>query len=71
MLLTNLSSLLPLLQYLPLRSAAEQKPLKDGNISPFNAEFARLVHGTLDMWHVPGVSIGVVDGNLQWSEVST
>ena len=70
MLLANISSLLPLLRYLPFSSAADQRLLKYSKSSPLNAEFAKLVHDTLDLWHVPGVSIGVVDGDLEWSEVS-
>jgi hypothetical protein len=24
----------------------------------------------LELWHVPGIAIGVVDGDLEWSQVS-
>jgi hypothetical protein len=70
MLFANFSSLLPLLQFLPFGSAAEQKLLKNGKASPFNAEFERLVYETLELWHVPGVAIGVVGGDHEWSGVS-
>lgn len=70
MLFTNFSSLLPLLQFFPFGSAAEQKLLKDGKSSPFDKKFEKLVYETLELWHVPGVAIGVVDGDLEWSEVS-
>jgi hypothetical protein len=69
MLLTNFSSLLPLFQFLPFGSAAEQKVLKGGKVSPLNAEFEKLVHETLELWHVPGVAIGVIDGDSEWSQV--
>ena len=70
MLFTNYSSFLPLLQFLPFSSAAEQKLLKNGKSSPFDKKFEKLVYETLELWHVPGVAIGVVDGDLEWSEVS-
>jgi hypothetical protein len=69
MLLTNFSSLLHLLLFLPFGSAAEQKALKGGKVSPLNAKFEKLVHETLELWRVPGVAIGVVDGDSEWSQV--
>ncbi|KAJ5259437.1 hypothetical protein N7478_012418 [Penicillium angulare] len=30
--------------------------------------FTRLVHQTLDKWHVPGMAIAVIDGDDTWSE---
>jgi hypothetical protein len=39
--------------------------------SPFDAKFAQLVKETLDKWHVPGLSIAVVDGDDVWAEVSS
>ncbi|KIH89464.1 serine beta-lactamase-like superfamily protein [Sporothrix brasiliensis 5110] len=36
--------------------------------SPFNDAFRALVADTLAAWHVPGVAIAVVDGDLTWSE---
>ena len=53
----------------PFGSAAEQKALKGGKVSPLNAKFENLVHETLELWHVPGVAIGVVDGDSEWSQV--
>lgn len=38
--------------------------------SPLNTVFEKLVHSTLQKWHVPGVAIGVVDGDHTWAEVS-
>ncbi|KAJ5826326.1 penicillin-binding protein [Penicillium riverlandense] len=35
---------------------------------PLNKEFEKLVHETLARWHVPGVSIAVVDGEKSWAE---
>jgi hypothetical protein len=71
MLFSYFSSLLSLLQVQPLRFAAEQKALKGGKTNPLNEDFEKLVHETLELWHVPGVAIGVVDGDLEWSQVST
>ncbi|KAJ5646164.1 hypothetical protein N7490_002536 [Penicillium lividum] len=36
--------------------------------SPLNEEFSKLVHKTLQKWHIQGVSIAVVDGDETWSE---
>jgi hypothetical protein len=69
MLFSNFSLLLPLLQFLPFSFAAEQKVLEGGTANPLNEEFEKLVYETLDLWHVPGVAIGVVDGDLEWSQV--
>lgn len=71
MLFTNFSTLLFLLQFQPFGFAAEQKVLKGGKANPLNEDFEKLVHDTLELWHVPGVAIGVVDGDLEWSQVST
>jgi hypothetical protein len=71
MLFSNFSSLLPLLQFLPFSFAAEQRVLKGGKADPLNAKFEKLVYETLALWHVPGVAIGVVDGDLEWSQVRT
>jgi hypothetical protein len=68
-MLLNLSTWVPLLQLLPLCSALEQKALKNGKVDPLNVEFEKLVHETLELWHVPGVAIGVVDGDSEWSQV--
>jgi hypothetical protein len=70
MLFSNFSSLLSLLQFQGFGFAAEQKVLKGGKSNPLNEDFERLVHETLELWHVPGVAIGVVDGDLEWSQVS-
>ena len=54
-------------------SSATQQEILGGNgngNSPLNAEFSKLVNETLEMLHVPGVSIAVVDGNEMWAEVS-
>lgn len=54
---------------IPVDIAAEQQRLKDKTASPLNADFEKLVHETLDLWHVPGVAIGIVDGDFEWSKV--
>ncbi len=38
---------------------------------PFDEAFEKLAHATLDLWHVPGISIAVVDGDDVWAEVSS
>lgn len=57
---------------LPFSIAAEQKVLKNGSgkSSPLNAKLEELVKDSLKQWHVPGISIGVVDGDEMWAEVS-
>ncbi|KAH8808449.1 putative penicillin-binding protein [Xylogone sp. PMI_703] len=52
----------------PFCYASEQALLKDSNSSPFDYDFAKLVNETLELWHVPGLSIGVVDGDNIWTE---
>lgn len=37
--------------------------------SPFTKEYAKHVGELLEEWHVPGVAIGVVDGDNIWTEV--
>ncbi|KAE9377060.1 putative penicillin-binding protein [Stipitochalara longipes BDJ] len=68
MLLSKSSFLLPLVQFLSFSSAAEQKILKNRKASPLNSKFEKLVYENLDLWKVPGVAVGVVDGELEWSE---
>lgn len=63
-------SLLPILGVICLCSATRQKILTNHGNNPLNTEFSKIVNQTLDMWHVPGVSIGVVDGDDMWAEVS-
>ena len=70
-LFSNLTALTALLQFVPFAIGAEQQHvLKDKPTSPFDAEFAKLAKETLELWHVPGVSIAVVDGDDTWAEVS-
>jgi hypothetical protein len=38
--------------------------------SPLNEEFEQLAQATLEKWHVPGISVAVVDGDYTWAEVS-
>lgn len=46
-----------------------QKPLQSNLAGPLNANFASLVNETLHLWHVPGFSIAVIDGDDVWVEV--
>jgi hypothetical protein len=44
----------------------------DGKIvSPFDADFAKYVEETMKKWHIPGLSIAVIDGPETFSEVRT
>ena len=38
-------------------------------LSPLNEDFDKFVHQNLDYWHVPGISIVVVDNNETFSKV--
>ncbi|KAH8665971.1 beta-lactamase/transpeptidase-like protein [Tricladium varicosporioides] len=50
-------------------SASEQHILDEQEtINSLDAKFAELVKDTLNLWHVPGVAIAVVDGNNTWAE---
>ena len=52
-----------------LLSAQSQIPLGGQHESPFSHSFDELVSHNLDYWHVPGISIAVVDGNETYSKV--
>ena len=47
----------------------EQIPLGGGQKSPFTSCFDELVSRNLGHWHVPGISITVVDGDETFSKV--
>ena len=49
--------------------ASKQKILKDDGASPLDSKFSRLVNQTLELWHVPGISVSIVDGEDVWAEV--
>lgn len=53
-------------------AAAQQKILSSSSDkgSPLDSAFEKLVLETLDEWHVPGLSIAVVDGDETWAAVS-
>lgn len=38
--------------------------------SPLDADFGAFAEGALRRWHVPGISVAVVDGDSTWAEVS-
>ena len=50
---------------------AQQVPLTDTTISPFTANFDKLVSQELDHWHTPGLAIAVIDGEDTFSKVWT
>lgn len=37
--------------------------------NPLNEEISKFVHESLDVWHVPGMSVGVIDGDDIYTEV--
>lgn len=47
----------------------QQIPLQEGEVSPFSPAFNELVSQNLDYWHVPGISIAVVNGDETFSKV--
>ena len=61
----TLFSLLPLVSGLP----AEQKLLQEDSLSPFHADFDKYVLQVLEHFHVPGLSVAVIDGNRTWAKV--
>jgi hypothetical protein len=36
---------------------------------PLDRNFEKLANETLELWHVPGVSVAVVDGENTWTKV--
>lgn len=66
----NLVYLLPILGFPSVSFAAQQEILKSGGNNPLNANFSQTVHELLELFHVPGVSIAVIDGDDVWAEVS-
>jgi hypothetical protein len=68
---SNFTAWTALLQFVTFTIGAEQQlVLKDKPASPFDSKFAKLAKETLELWHVPGLSIAVVDGNDTWADVS-
>jgi hypothetical protein len=66
---SNLTGFFPFLQLLSFSFAAQQQVLKDDASDPFTSKFGHLANETLNLFHVPGVSITVVDGDNVWAEV--
>lgn len=46
----------------------EARVADDGG-SPLTKEFGKFIEGLLEEWHVPGLALGVVDGDDTWTEV--
>lgn len=48
-----------------------QKPISDeaARGSPFTKQYAEHVNELLEKYHVPGVAVGIVDGDDIWTEV--
>ena len=36
---------------------------------PLDQEFEKLVNETMELWHVPGVAVAVIDGENTWAKV--
>ncbi|KGQ03075.1 D-alanyl-D-alanine carboxypeptidase [Beauveria bassiana D1-5] len=52
-------------------ASSDQKPfgkVNDIPRLPLNEDFTRYVQESLDLWHVPGMSVGVVDGDNAYAE---
>ena len=47
-----------------------QKSLTESPSSPFTPAFNALVKDTLDYWHIPGLSIAIIDGNDTFTKVT-
>lgn len=62
----SLTILVPLSFSIP---STQQIPLQETNRSPFTPEFNEQVNHLLDRWHVPGLSVAIVDGNETFSKV--
>ena len=58
-----------LVHYLLPPSLALQIPFTQHDRSPLNGDFNDLVRRTMDYWHVPGLSIAVVNGSETYSQV--
>lgn len=46
-----------------------QQVVLTSNSNPLDDVFEDLVNETMSFWHVPGMSIAVIDGNDTWAEV--
>ncbi|KAI4275942.1 MAG: hypothetical protein L6R35_006249, partial [Caloplaca aegaea] len=45
-----------------------QKPVEEKTVSPFTQEVDEDVTELLDQWHIPGLSIAVIDGRDTFSK---
>ena len=68
-MLSNYSSLYSLLPLLSFSSASQQHILNSDDPGPFTSKFGQLANETLELFHVPGVAVAVVDGDNMWAEV--
>lgn len=39
--------------------------------SPFDEDFGKFVQESLDIWHVPGMSVGVIEGDDVYTKASS
>jgi hypothetical protein len=51
-------------------NAASGEPRQQQKKNPFDADFEKFALSKLEEWHVPGLSIAVIDGDETWSAVS-
>jgi hypothetical protein len=42
--------------------------IAEPKIEPLDERFDDLVKKTLQFWHIPGLSVGIVDGDKTWSK---
>lgn len=55
------------------KGSDSQKPIvqKHGSSgNPLNGDIAKFIQESLDVWHVPGMAVGVIDGDHIYTEVS-
>ena len=46
-----------------------QVTVQKSDNGPLNEEFDQLAKEAIEQWHVPGLSIAVVDGDQTWAKV--
>jgi CubicO group peptidase (beta-lactamase class C family) len=51
-------------------SALAEQVVFGGPVNPLDDEFAKFVDEALEDWHVPGVAVGVIDGDEVFTQVS-
>lgn len=69
---TAISALAVFAAQIAQANSDSQKPITgshSGSRNPLNEEISKFVQESLDVWHVPGMSVGVIDGDEIYTEV--